>query len=307
MERKAVWGHLLTLITMLIWGTTFASTKILLRDFSPVAILFYRFLIAFVLLSVLFPRTARARRNLKEELLFGALGLTGITLYFLTENIALQYTLAANVGLLIAAAPILTAVVAHCFTPDEKLSANLLLGFGIAISGVALVIFNGKIVMKLNPAGDILALAAALLWAVYSVLLKKVSRDHHPIFVVKRTFFYGLLTIVPCLFIFKTDLRPGHAVAAPLLFNILFLGVFASALCFVMWNQAVKWIGVVKAGNYIYLVPLITMVTSLLVIHEKVNGLMVWGGFLILGGVYISEKGLRSLTPFIRKNSLKEI
>ncbi len=292
MKNRILFGHLLTLVTIIIWGTTFVSTKILLREFNPVEILFYRFLIAFLLLWIIYPKSIKVN-NLREELLFLGLGLSGITLYFLVENIALQFTLAANVGLLISAAPILTATAAHFTTPDEKFKQNLLIGFLAAFVGIFLVIFNGKFVLKINPLGDFLALLASIVWAVYSVLLKKVNQAYHPVFIVRKTFFYGLLTIWPLLLLFKADFRPEHSMAWTTILNILFLGIFASALCFVMWNQAVKLIGVVKTSNYIYLVPLITMITSIIILHEKVNWLMILGGVLIFGGVYIAEHGLK--------------
>jgi drug/metabolite transporter (DMT)-like permease len=106
-----------------------------LHDLDPVEILFYRFAIGYLVLFLIYPKITKIN-SLREELLFFSLGLTGICLYFLVENIALQYTLASNVGLLISAAPILTAIVAHFTTHDEKLGRNLVIGFVMAIAGV---------------------------------------------------------------------------------------------------------------------------------------------------------------------------
>lgn len=290
MKNQNLLGHLLALITVFIWGVTFISTKILLKELTPVEILFYRFIIAYVVLFLIYPKIQK-KINFREEMLFLSLGVTGVTFYFLFENIALQFSLASNVSLLISAAPILTAIVAHFTVGDEKLSHRLIEGFFVAMAGIFLVVFNGKLVLKLNPIGDILAILAALVWAFYSVLLKKIVPDWHPVYVVRKTFFYGLLATVPWLFWFKADLKVSHHLGFPIVFNILFLGLIASALCYVMWNQSVKRIGVIKSGNYIYLVPLITMITSILVLREKVNGLMILGGLLIFCGVYIAERG----------------
>lgn len=292
MNSQNLFGHLLALLTILIWGTTFISTKIILKTLSPLEILLIRFLIAYIFLWLIHPKKYGIK-NLRQELHFFGMGFTGITLYFLTENIALQHTLAANVGLLISAAPILTAIIAHYVTSDERLKPNLLIGFIIAIIGVFLVIFNGSFLLQIDPFGDCLALSAALIWAVYSILLKSVDQQYHPIYVVRRTFFYGLTTGFPLLFFFGRDLSMINSPDASLILNLLFLGLAASSLCFVMWNKAVRIIGIVKTSNYIYLVPLITMVTSILVLKEQVNWLMIMGGILILGGVYVSEQGLK--------------
>ncbi|HBF39487.1 MAG TPA: EamA family transporter [Firmicutes bacterium] len=290
MKNQNLAGHLLALVTVFIWGVTFISTKILLRELLPVEILFYRFVIAYIVLFLIYPKIQKSI-NIREELLFLSLGVTGVSFYFLFENIALQFSLASNVSLLISAAPILTAIIAHFTVRDEKMSRGLIGGFLVAIVGIFLVVFNGKLVLKLNPIGDMLAIFAALLWAVYSVLLKKIDPDWHPVYVVRKTFFYGLLTTVPWLFWFKADLRVSHHLGLPIVFNIFFLGLIASALCYVMWNQSVKRIGVVRSGNYIYLVPLVTMITSDFILGEKVNGFMILGGMLIFSGVYITERG----------------
>jgi len=292
MGRRRLYGHLIALFTVCIWGTTFVSTKILLGDLTPVEILFYRFLIGYFVLFLLYPRTHRIK-GLKEELLFLGLGLSGVSLYFLLENMALQFTFATNVGLLSGTVPILTAIVAHFFTTDEKFSRKLFGGFLVSIAGTAMVIFNAQVVLKLNPLGDFLALMAPITWAIYSVLLKKLDPSYNPIFVTRKTFFYGLLTVIPIMIFQGADFIPTKIISLQMVLNIGFLGLVASALCFVTWNKAVGIIGTIKASNYIYLVPMISMVTSMLVLHETVTSLAVAGGALILTGVYISERGLK--------------
>jgi drug/metabolite transporter (DMT)-like permease len=290
MNENTVSGHIFTLIAVLIWGVTFISTKILLKWLSPVEILFYRFVIGFILLALLHPRIFKPG-TLREEILFAWLGITGVVIYFLMENIALQYTQAANVSLLVAAAPILTAFAAHWTTRDEKLAGKLIAGFLVAFTGIFLVIFDGSCVLKLNPTGDLLAILAAASWAVYSVLLKRVNPRLNSFYVTGRIFCYGILLTLPALLIFRDDFRPSHTPDSVVILNILFLGLLASALCYVMWNKAVKLIGAIKTSNYIYLIPLITMVASVLILDEKVNGIMLLGGLLILSGVYIGERG----------------
>ena len=292
MSRRTLYGHLIALFTVSIWGTTFVSTKVLLENSTPVEILFYRFLIGYFALFLLYPRTHKIK-GLKEELLFLGLGLSGVSLYFLLENTALQFTLATNVGLLSGTVPILTAIVAHFFTTDEKFSRKLFGGFLVAIAGTAMVIFNAQVVLNLNPLGDFLALMAPIAWAIYSVLLKKLDPSYNPIFVTRKTFFYGLLTVIPIMIFQGSDFIPQKIISLQSILNIGFLGLIASALCFVTWNKAVAIIGTIKASNYIYLVPMISMVTSILVLHERVTSLAVAGGSLILTGVYISERGLK--------------
>lgn len=292
MRGRTLYAHLITLFTVSIWGTTFVATKVLLGNLSPLEILFYRFIIGYFALFLLYPRVHKIKSP-KEELLFLGLGLTGVSLYFLLENTALQLTLATNVGILSGTVPILTAIVSHFFTTDEKFSSKHFWGFLVAFAGTAMVIFNAQVVLKLNPLGDFLALMAPLAWSLYSVMLKRVNPSYNPIYVTRKTFFYGLLTVIPIMILYGADFIPRKAISLQMVFNIGFLGLIASALCFVAWNKAVEIIGTIKASNYIYLVPLISMITSIIVLHENVTGLAVIGGFLILTGVYLSERGLK--------------
>ena len=109
MEHKIGSGHGAALMTVILWGTTFISTKVLLVDFQPVEILFFRFIIGFAALFLISPRRLKVKEK-KQEITFMLAGLTGICLYYLLENMALTYTLASNVGVIISAAPFFTAI-----------------------------------------------------------------------------------------------------------------------------------------------------------------------------------------------------
>ena len=288
-KKKEIQGHLFSLFTIFIWGTTFISTKILLKAFTPIEILFIRFVIGYFALLALYPHRLKVKER-KQELYFAGAGLCGITLYFLLENIALTYTLASNVGVIISIAPFFTAIFAHLLLAGEKMRAQFFIGFAVAVAGIFLISFNGSSQLKLNPMGDILAVLAAVVWAIYSVLTKKISGYHyHTISVTRRIFFYGLLFMMPVLFIFKFEPDIGQIIKPVNLFNIIFLGFGASAICFVTWNYALKILGAVKTSVYIYMVPVITVITSVLILHETITGTAVLGILFTLAGLFISE------------------
>lgn len=288
-KKKEIQGHLLAFVTIFIWGTTFISTKILLKTISPVEILFLRFAIGFGLLLLICPHRLRIRER-KQELYFAGAGLCGVTLYFLLENIALTYTFASNVGVIVSIAPFFTAILAHYFLDGEKLRLGFFMGFVLAAAGIFIISFNGSSRLELNPMGDMLALSAAVVWAAYSVLTKKISGFHYnTIQTTRRIFFYGLLFMLPALLIFGFHPSIDQLIQPVNLFNILFLGFGASALCFVTWNSAVKQLGAVKTSVYIYAVPVITVITSILVLHERITGIAVFGIVLTLAGLLVSQ------------------
>lgn len=305
MNEKKLLLNLLALITVVIWATTFISSKILLNTFTPLEVMFYRFVIAYFLLLIIHPKFHKID-SLKEEVMFLLSGITGGSLYFLAENSAVKISQVSNVGLIVATAPIITALLAHFFTKGETLNKNLIIGFFIAISGVFLVMFNGNFMLKLNPLGDILALCAAVSWSVYSIITKKLGSKYNPLYLTRKIFFYALLTMIPFLFTSEFNFDISKLLNFEVMSNILFLGIVASSICYVMWNFTVDKLGVVKTNNYIYLIPAITLILSVTILHEKITFYSAIGALLIFLGVYISENGLNFNVFSNNKISIQE-
>ena len=198
-QRTAGWYHVMAAVTVMILGTTFVATKVLIEDgLSPVDILFYRFLLAYICIWFFSPRVLLAK-SWQDELRFVGLGLCGGSLYFVAENTALGMTLASNVSLIICTTPILTALSAPFFYKGDKLKARLIGGSLMALIGVGLVVFNGSFILQLSPAGDILTLIAALMWAFYCLLLRRMNTHYPTLFITRKVFFYGLVTLLPLL------------------------------------------------------------------------------------------------------------
>ncbi|MCI6032607.1 DMT family transporter [Fusobacterium varium] len=289
MNNKNTLGHISAILTVLIWGTTFISTKVLLSHFTPIEILFFRFSLGFIALLLIYPHKL-VLTDKKQEKLFMLAGLCGVTLYFLFENIALTYSFASNIGVIVSISPFITGILSHFFLKQEKLKLSFFLGFLVSITGVALISFNGSTVLKLNPIGDILAVLAAATWSVYSIVTKKISDyQYNTIQVTRRIFFYGLIFMLPALFFFDFHIGIDRFKEPLLLFNILFLGFGASAVCFVTWNLSLKLLGVLKTSVYIYAVPVITVAFSAFILKEKITSIAMVGTFLTLAGLFISE------------------
>ncbi|WP_279160806.1 DMT family transporter [Thomasclavelia cocleata] len=286
---KYLFGHIAALLTIFIWGTTFISTKILLVDFKPIEILFFRFLIGLIALLIIYPK--RLKKTTKDqEITFALAGLCGVTLYFLLENIALTYSMASNIGVIISIAPFFTAILSDFVLKEKSLKSNFIIGFIAAMIGIALISFNGTSNFKLNPIGDVLALLAALVWAIYSVLTKKISEyGYNTIQVTRRIFIYGIAFMLIALVPFDFELNLNRFTNPVYLGNIIFLGLGASALCFVTWNVAVKILGAVKTSIYIYIVPIVTVVTSLIILNEQITLMSFIGTILTLIGLFLSQ------------------
>ena len=289
MERVSMKGHLAALFTISIWATTYISTKILLEVFRPIEILVFRFIMGYLVLILVCPKKLKTR-NIKQEMTFVAAGFCGICLYYLLENIALTYTMASNVGVIISIAPFFTAVLAHFLVKKEgKMTPFFVTGFLVAMVGIAFISFNG-VKMEINPIGDMLAVLAAVVWALYSLLTRKISEYGYSVILsTRRTFFYGILFMIPTLLWTDFSLSFERFTNMTYLFNLMYLGIGASAACFVTWNYAVKKLGAVKTSVYIYLVPVITVITSCIILKERLTVLSAIGTIFTMAGLFLSE------------------
>jgi drug/metabolite transporter (DMT)-like permease len=290
MRKNIVLSYALAMFVIFIWSVTFVSTKILLKYLSPTEILFYRYVIAYFLFVAASPKMIWPL-SFRDEARFALAGLLGVTLYFLCENFALSFSTASNVSLLVATAPMLTGLVSHFLTKNEKITTYFIYGGLLALAGVFLIVFNGHFVLRLNPAGDMLAIMAALSFAFYSIIIRDLNRGvYSAVVITRKTFFYSLLSLIPLLFTPLFEWDPRVLMKKEVFSNLIFLGVFASALCFLLWNRVIWDLGAVKANSLIYLSPPLAMLSAAIVLHERITLFAGGGGLLILLGVYLSQK-----------------
>lgn len=281
--------HLLAISIIAIWGVTFINTKVLiLNGLNPQEIFLLRFIIAYLGVWTFSPHKLWTD-NWKDELTTVALGVTGGSMYFWAENTAIQYSLVNNVAFIVCNAPLLTLFLGMAFSKEIRATRWLIAGSIISLIGVALVIFNGSFILKLNPLGDFLALVAAGSWAIYSLLMRGMTSRYNATFLTRKVFFYGILTILPA-FAIKPWQFPLGKLAEPVIWgNLIFLGVIAALICFVLWSVVIREIGALSSANYIYLSPVTTMIASALFLQEPVTWISILGSILILSGLYIAS------------------
>ena len=290
-RKTALYGHLSAAASVSVWGTTYISTKVLLRTFDPIEILFIRFIIGTIVLFIMSPHILKPK-SLKEELYFLGAGVTGITAYYYLEHVSLQFTLATNVGVIISLAPFFTGLILQIGNHKTRvLSRNFILGFIIAMAGVVFLNFNGNAEFAVSPFGDFLAVMAALCWSFYSLFSKKVmNMGYDVIRGTRRMFIYGIIFMLPIIATRGFHVKAEEIFRPVNLFNLLFLGIVACSLCFIMWNYATGAIGPVKTSVYIYVTPVVTAVTAAIILGEPLTWAAIIGIALALTGLVISER-----------------
>lgn len=301
---KRLQYHLLAFTVVAIWGVTFVSTKVLIgAGMHPVAIFLIRFMLAYAGIWVYIGLTRQKAKlwyGLKEELVFLLLGITGGSFYFLTENTALAYTQATNTAFLVCSAPLFTAIFTLIYKrfgkgrfadglENIRLGWPLVGGTLLAISGMALVVFDGTR-LQLSAKGDLLAIGAALCWAIYSLFMGQMTREYGTVTATRKVFFYGLLSILPFLGGHSDSFSPSVIGQTAVWSNLLFLGIVASLLCFILWNLVMDKLGNVSSTNYVYLNPVFTLLTAMAILGEKMTLLAGIGCAAILAGVIWAGK-----------------
>ena len=288
-KNKVLLFHLITAAVVTIWGVTFVSTKVLLQHgLGPMDIMFYRFVIAYCCILAISHKRLWAN-NWKDELMLMLSGLTGGTLYFIAENNALRISQASNVALLVCTTPIFTALLANWIF-KEPLRKNMMIGSFIALIGVGLVVFSGSVILQINPLGDFLSIMAALMWAIYCLILKPLGNRYSTTFITRKVFIYSILSVM-VYFLFDPLMMDVETLTNPIvLLNLFFLGIVASMLCFIAWNAAVKVLGPSRTANYIYVQPMSTLVLSSIILSEVITLTSLIGAACIIGGVYLAEK-----------------
>lgn len=291
-----VWVHVAAIVAVTAWGISFVNTKVLLDNgFSPVEVYIFRCVIAyFILLAFSFRHLKSV--NWQHEALFVLCGICGGSVYFVAENAALLYTSTTNVSLITSTSPLINALLVGMLYKDERPQKGIVIGSFIAMAGVTMVIFGGSSGGEGGEGaahgllGDSLSLMAAVCWSVYALLLRKLQAFYTAIYVTRKTFFYGLMTALPFLILEPSKLSVETFTIPAVWINLLTLALVASSLSFVIWAWCIARIGAVKAGNYLYFQPIVTLIFGAIVLHEAMSALGLAGCVVTILGVYAGER-----------------
>lgn len=289
--------HAVAFLVVAIWGSTFVFTKmLLLNGLSPAQIFTLRFIIAYVLLLAYELTVKRTCFRLfcytwKDEFLMVLLGVTGGSVYFLTENAAMLYTTATNTSLIVCTCPLFAMLlIGLVYRQSEHFTKIQVTGSLMACGGMAVVVMNGHFVLHLSPLGDLLAFSACLCWAVYSLLMMPASMRYGSLFITRKLFFYGLLTILPYYWLVSGFPSLDVIFSPQILGGILFLGVIASMLCYLLWSWVIRRLGAVIATNWVYFNPVTTIIFAWWLLNEQITPWFLFGTILILSGMYLCSR-----------------
>lgn len=275
-----------------LWGSSFIVNVIALRSIGPIEIASLRFFIAAPLLLVItyLWKGKEILRVDKNDLgVLGVMALTGVTFQYILQVSAQNYTTATNASLLINTSVFFIMFLSAIFL-GEKLNGWKMVGAIVGFAGVAILVSHGSLSFDLrgHALGDIMIIACALLWAVYSIYGKKIASKYHPLTVLNYVFVMGTVGFIP--FYLLTPHLPITSIPMDAMASIMFLALFCSIIAYLVYNVALEKMDASRVAVYIYFVPLSTIALAWLILGETLKPATIGGGLMVLLGMYMAEK-----------------
>lgn len=280
-------GSVLSVLgALIIWSSSFVAIKFAYETYPPITLGAARFTVAALILGALtlLPKN-RVRMEKRDLLTFAAGGLTGITMYAVLQNIAMQWTSASNSALIIASYPVITLLL-ESLIYKTKLSAVKIAGILIAIGGVAILSYiKAASLQKGELLGSLLLVAAGVAWALYNFLTKKVVDRYPPVTLLFYQTFFGTVLMLPMALIERGRWAAPTALSFSMM---LFLGVFCSVAAFLLYNLGLKTMPASSVTAMLNLVPIFGVFFSYVFLGEQVTMRKVVGGAVVILGVMLS-------------------
>jgi len=279
------------LIIMVFWAGNFIVVKGAIGILPPVAFTFLRYLVAAAtLVALLRWREGSIKVPHGDLLKILGLGVIGFGCYQILWPVALQSIPAGDSALLIAATPVITALLAMATGADHP-NAVKLIGAFVSFAGVALVIAAGQgIALGVSLLGDVLTLVAAACWAVYTVFGATILRRHSPLVTTTWAILAGTAVIAPIGIaqLATTDLA---TVAPIVILAIIYSGTLSAGVANVVIFHAVKLLGPTRVTALQFLIPPLAVVMAAIFLAEPIRPIQVVGGAIILAGVALLRRG----------------
>lgn len=286
-NKSKMFSVIAIVLSVIFWGYSFVSTKIVLAELPPITIAFFRQIIAsVVLIAVLYAKKLFVKMPVKDLLLLTASSFFGIVLYFIFENTGLKYTTASNGSIIVAAVPIFTLITEYLFY-KFKITVRLVLCVIISIFGVVLVIFEQGALdfTSGSTKGNLLMIGAMVSWVIYTIVCKSLTDKYKGIVITAYQMIAGSVLFIPFII---PEISQWQGISAYSTFNLIYLAIFCSALSYYLYNYAVKGLGATVSSMFLNLIPVVSIIGGVLVLGEKVSVLQISGMLLIMISLFMA-------------------
>jgi drug/metabolite transporter (DMT)-like permease len=290
-SRQRALARLKAFVTVIIWGASFVTTKIIVEQMDPLVLVPVRTSAGALLLFLLLRRRGQWAGFARGRLLgaLAMLGFVGVALHLTIQAVGLSLTTASNTGWMVSLTPIFIALLAWRFL-GERFGPRQTAGFAIAMSGALLIVIaqaGGLNIFGLpGTLGDGLAFSSAITWAVFSVLSKRVIGQRHPATLMVQVMVLGCLMTLP-LFVARGGWNELALLDARGWLALAFTVLFVSSLAYLFWYDALSALNASQVGVFLYIEPLVTVSLAAMLLAEPLRPLALLGGAAILSGVWL--------------------
>lgn len=286
-------GIICALLATMIWADNFVVARGLSDQFPPVQLAWFRWLVATVILLPFgFRDILRERKRISLNIRYLSLtALLGVTIFNTLIYISGRYTTALNLALIATTAPIFILILSRLFF-NEAITLHRIAGILIAVFGVVSLVtkgdYNRLAGLDFNI-GDTGMLVASGLFAAYSILVRKKPGEMGQTVFLTSIFTLGLLFLSP--WALWENLRGGPLSFSPETIGaILYIGIGASFVAYILWNHAILIIGPTRAGFIYYSVPLFSGIEAFLILGEPITTVHLYSGACIIGGIVLATR-----------------
>ncbi|MBA4347914.1 MAG: EamA family transporter [Clostridiales bacterium] len=271
---------------LILWSSSFVAIKLAYTTYPPITLAVVRFFVATLILGALtlLPKN-RAKLEMKDIFTVAVCGLTGIMLYAVLQNIAMQWTSASSATLIIASYPIITLLL-ESLIYKTKLNAIRIVAILIAIIGVVILSYvKAESRLEGELLGILLLVAAGVVWAVYNFMTKKVINRYPPITLLFYTTLFGTVFMAPLALLERAQWQAPTLISFSMM---MFLGVFCSVLAFLLYNRGLKTMTPSVVTSMLNLMPIFGVFFSWILLGEQVTMRKFIGGAIVIIGVMLS-------------------
>ena len=293
MSNSKLFPYIEAVFAVAVWGASFIATKIVLRDLSPVTLVWLRFLMGVLILGgAVSLRKQYYWLNRNEWLYFALLGFLGITFHQWLQSNALETSEASTTAWIVSTTPVFMAILGWIVL-KEKLPSIKIAGILLAFVGVLLVVYDGNLsaisLRSFGKPGDILILISAINWTVFSVLSRRGLKSHPATLMMFYVMLIGWV-FTSILFFATENVSEISNLTAQGWTAVAFLGVFCSGLAYIAWYDALQALTTAQTGVFLYIEPLVAVVVAFLILGEAITVASMLGGGIIFLGIWLVNR-----------------
>jgi len=288
MNNKQVRSTIAIIVTVIIWGFSFLSIKVTINVLPPMTLALLRFIMASFVLAVVFKRKepeTKLKKNDIPTMIWG--GIFGVSLYFYFENNSIKYISASAASILVATIPVIT-ILAEAIFLRNPMNGRKSISVLLSILGVYYVVGGNftELLTSGTGMGYGMMLGAVFAWVAYTIITKPLFEKYSQLAIVYYQTVFGTAALFPFVFLEKT---PWHLVSGSIILNVLYLGIFCSALAYYLYAFSMDALGVTVTSVYLNLIPVVTVIASFIILKEKIHLNQVFGGMLVIAAVTLAN------------------